>query len=375
MKFSSIVGHQKLKSQLINLSQEGRVSHAILFCEDQGYGALSIAIAFAQYNSCPNRDKHDSCGSCPTCNKFQKLIHPDLHFALPVNSTKRITPDKKPVSDHFIDAWRVSIIENPNITEQDWYDKIGVENKLGLIGVNEANLILKKLSLRSFEGGDKYMIVWLPERMNQEAANKLLKLIEEPPAGTYLFLVSQAPEKIIPTILSRCQIIRVTPLEIEELGNRLAEEFSISPEDGLFWAKISGGSISKARELIKDSIEVSDNQELLVRLLYGCVEKDMVGVISVWEKIAITGRERQKQFCLYALEFIRRVYMVSLGVQEISNTPNSLRENVSQWAKKIKPAFYSKGYDAINGALADIDRNVNSKYIFSDLSNRFFLSL
>ncbi|MEN6618105.1 MAG: hypothetical protein ABFC28_01175 [Rikenellaceae bacterium] len=375
MKFSSIVGHQKLKSQLINLSGEGRISHAILFCEDQGYGALSIAIAFAQYNSCPNRDGHDSCGNCSTCNKFQKLIHPDLHFALPVNNTKKITSDKKPVSDHFIETWRSSIIENPNITEQEWYDKIGVENKLGLIGVNEANLILKKLSLRSFEGGDKYVIVWLPERMNHEAANKLLKLIEEPPAGTYLFLVSQAPEKIIPTILSRCQIIRVAPLEIEELGNRLSQEFSISPEDGIFWAKIAGGSISKAREIIRDSIEVSNNQELLIRLFEGCVAKDMVSVISVWEEIAMSGREKQKQFCYYALEFIRRVYMMSLGVNEISNTPTSQRDTISLWAKKIKPSFYSRGYDAINGALADIDRNVNSKYIFSDLSNRFFLSL
>lgn len=375
MKFAAILGQQKIKNQLINLSREGKVSHAILFCEEQGYGALSLAIAFAQYNSCPNRDEHDSCGTCATCNKFQKLIHPDLHFALPVSNTKKISPDKKPVSDHFIEMWRSAIIENPNITEQDWYEKIGVENKLGLIGVNEASLILKKLSLRSFEGGDKYMIVWLPERMNQEAANKLLKLIEEPPAGTYIFLVSQAPEKIIPTILSRCQIFRVTPLDIEELGIKLAMEFSISDEDAQFWAKISGGSISKAREIIKDSIEVSSNHEQLIRLLEGCVEKDMVRVIALWEEISLTGRERQKQFCFYALEFIRRVYMVSLGIQEISNTPGSQREIISLWAKKIKPTFYSKGYDAINGALSDIDRNVNSKYIFSDLSNRFFLSL
>lgn len=375
MKFSSIIGNQLLKSQLVNLSTEGRVSHAILFCEDQGYGALPLALAFAQYNSCPNKDEHDSCGTCPTCNKFQKLIHPDLHFAFPVNSTKKITADKKPVSDHFIDVWRQSVIENPNMTEQEWYDNIGVENKLGLIGVNEANLILTKLSLRAFEGGDKYMMVWLPERMNQEAANKLLKLIEEPPAGTYFFLITQAPEKIIPTIISRCQIIRVAPMEIEALGNQLAQEFSISPQDAFFWAKISGGSISKAREMINDSNETCIYQNQLSRLMTGCVEKDLVSVISVWEEIAGSGREKQKQFCRYTLEFIRRVYMVSLGAKEISNTPDSQKKVILQWSKKIKPTFYSKGYDAINGALADIDRNVNSKYIFSDLGNRFFLSL
>ncbi len=375
MKFSDIIGHSKLKAQLINLSKEGRVSHAMMFCEDQGYGALSLALAFAQYNCCPNKSENDSCGGCPSCNKIQKLIHPDLHFALPVNNTKKISSEKKPVSDHFIDSWREAVIENPNLTEQDWYDKIGVENKRGLIGVSEAALILKKLSLRSFEGGDKYMFVWLPERMNQEAANKLLKLIEEPPPGTYLFLITQSPEKIISTIISRCQIIRVLPLEIEILGEKLAEEFTLPKEDGLFWAKISGGSISKARDSIKDSIDVSANQDLLIRLLEGCFAKDLVSVISVWEEIAMSGREKQKQFCLYSLEFIRRTYMYSIGLQEVSNTPSDQKEAVYNWSKKIKPTFYTKGYDAINGAMADIDRNVNSKHIFSDLSNRFFLSL
>ncbi len=221
------------------------------------------------------------------------------------------------------------------------YDK-WCRKQRGLIGVSEAALILKKLSLRSFEGGDKYMFVWLPERMNQEAANKLLKLIEEPPPGTYLFLITQSPEKIISTIISRCQIIRVLPLEIEILGEKLAEEFTLPKEDGLFWAKISGGSISKARDSIKDSIDVSANQDLLIRLLEGCFAKDLVSVISVWEEIAMSGREKQKQFCLYRLEFIRRTYMYSIGLQEVSNTPSDQKEAVYNCLKRLNQRFIQK---------------------------------
>jgi DNA polymerase III subunit delta' len=375
MKFSDITGHNELKSKLIKLSDEGRVSHAVLFCEEPGYGALPLALAFAQYNSCKNKVNNDSCGVCPTCNKMQKFIHPDMHFAVPVNSTKKITADKKPVTDYFIDQWRKVLTENQYITEQEWYDEIGVENKQGIISVSEAGQILKKLSFRSFEGGDKYMIVWLPERMNQDAANKLLKIIEEPPAGTYIFFISQSPERIISTIISRCQVIRVTPIEENELAGRLRNEYDILEEESLFWARISGGSLSKVREMINSDKEVSDDHVLLIKLLEACSVKDMSKVIPVWESIAALGRERQKRFCSYSLEFIRQVYMVSLGLTAISNIPVHRKESTAAWAQKFKPSFYQRSYDALNGAIRDIERNVNSKYIFADMSNRFFLSL
>ncbi|HBZ26471.1 MAG TPA: hypothetical protein DEO54_09615 [Rikenellaceae bacterium] len=375
MRFAAIVGQKKLKEQFIAMAADERVGHALLLYEESGFGALPMAIAFAQYLCCPNKADGDSCGSCPTCNKFQKLIHPDLHFAMPVNSTKTISADKKPVSDTFAAAWREAIISDPYLTEQQWYEKIGIENKSGIIGVNEAALIGRKMSMRSFEGGKKFMIIWLPERMNQEAANKLLKLIEEPPPDTFIFLVSESPENVIVTVLSRCQIFRLPPIESESLSMELVEEFDTDIEQARFWTKISGGSLSKARRLIKDSESSSIYDVYLATLLEGCANKDLKKVISFWEEISLKGRESQRQFCEYALEFLRRSLMTNIGSANISNTPDSAKEYITYWAAKIKPGFYPKAYEAINKALEDIDRNVNSRYIFADLGNRFFLSL
>ena len=375
MQFAEIVGQKKIKRQLAAMADEGRVSHAILFCEEPGYGALPLAIAFAQYMSCPSKEGGDSCGTCPTCNKFRKLIHPDLHFAMPVSSTKTITADKKPVSDLFASEWREIIDQNCYLTEQEWYEHIEIENKSGIIGVNEAALISRKLSLRSFEGGKKFLIMWLPERMNQEAANKLLKLLEEPPPETYIFLVSEAPERVISTIVSRCQIFKLTPAETEELAAELTEEYDITPDEARFWAAISGGSLSRSRALINESGKESEFYQPLAVLLEGCATRDLKKIVQFWEEISILGREKQRTFCEYALEFLRRALITQAGTPEVSNTPPAQREFIRYWAGRLKPAFLVKGYDVLNNALADIDRNVNSKYIFADLGNRFFLSL
>ena len=352
-----------------------RVGHAILFYEEEGYGALAIAIAFAQFMTCPAKSDGDSCGTCPSCNKFNKLIHPDLHFAMPVSSTKSVPAEKKPVSDSFAQEWREAVISDPYLSEQNWYDKIGIENKSGIIGVNESALIVRKLSMRAFEGGKKFMIIWLPERMNQEAANKLLKLIEEPPPDTFIFLVSQSPENVITTILSRCQVFKLPPIEQEHLAAQLIKETQIESAEALFWARISGGSLGRARVMIAEGEKSSTFDDPLTELMEGCAGKDLQRVISFWEEISALGRESQRRFCEYLLEFLRRCMVTSQGVEEISNTPYAQKGLISAWSKKIKPAFYPKAYDIVNKALEDIDRNVNSRYIFADLGNRFFLSL
>ena len=348
MRFNEIRGQKRFAGQLNKLAEEGRVGHSILFHEEAGAGGMSMAIAFAQYLACPNKSDGDSCGGCPSCNKFHKLIHPDLHFAMPVTSTKSISADKKPISDMFLSRWRELLISNPYLTEQEWYEGIEVENKSGMIGVNEATSIIKKLSLRSFEGGAKFMIIWLPEKMNQEAANKLLKLIEEPPLGTYLFFVSQAPEKVILTILSRCQIFKLDPIGREQVAKKSESEFGTN------------------NEVFRERMNL---------FLKGCATKDLQAVISFWEEIAFEGRERQRGFCRYMLEFLRMTYMVSLKMGQISNAPSFMVADIEKWGGVFKPLFYEKGYTMINEAIRDIDRNVNSKYIFADMANRFFLSL
>lgn len=376
MLFSEVVGQKELKEQLSKLARDGKVPHAIMFCEEPGYGALPLAVALARYMCCKEKNGGlDSCGSCPSCNKFNKLIHPDMHFAFPVNATKSVVAEKKPVSDHFISEWRDAVIKDPYITEEGWYSTIELENKSGMIGVAEASQILRKLSMRSFEGGDKFMFVWLPEKMNQEASNKLLKLIEEPPAGTYIFLVSQSPERVILTITSRCRLVRVPPIDAESHIMELMSEFDLDSNEAAFWHRLSGGSLSRARKLIEGGEKSSEHDKNLMLLMNGCASKDLKKIILFWEDISATTRENQRIFCEYLLEFFRQAMLVSAGAQAISDTHPSKKEFINFWAGKIRGTFYLKASEAIDKALSDINRNVNSKYIFADLSNRFFLSL
>ena len=218
MRFSEIIGNDALKAQLMRMVRGNRLGHAILFTEENGGGGFAFALALAQFVNCREPQESDSCGTCPSCHKYQKLIHPDLHFVFPVSSSNALSESEKkgPISDYFLPAFRELALANPYFTEQALYDAIGIENKSGLISVNEAKRIFEKLSLRAAEGLWKTMIIYLPEKMNLEAANKLLKLLEEPPQGTLFLLVAHNPERLLSTIRSRCQLIALKPLSREE---------------------------------------------------------------------------------------------------------------------------------------------------------------
>lgn len=375
MRFVDVKGQFEIKELLIKIVDEKRVSHAMLFSEEPGYGGLALALATVQYMACKNKSKGDSCGVCPTCNKIQKLIHPDLHFAVPVNTTKKISSDKKPITDYFLEIWRANTISNPYFSEEEWYESIGMEEKRGLISVNESYEIIRKLSLVSYEGGDKYMLIWLPERMNREAANKLLKILEEPAPGTYFILVTQSAGELLSTIISRCQIINIKPESTSMLASAIIEEFHLTEQDANLRAKEAAGSYGKAVKLIKGS--ETENQFFLLfgDLLNYCIKKDLTSVISLWEEIAVMGREKQKQFCEFSLDFLRKSYMISLNNEGVANIPQAELMRINQWANNINPSFYTKAYSALNKAIQDLDRNVNSKFVFADLSNRFFISL
>ncbi|OJV22246.1 MAG: hypothetical protein BGO30_11055 [Bacteroidetes bacterium 41-46] len=373
MRFADVIGQERLKAELVRLADNGRTPHATLFAEDAGSGALPLTLSFIQYLSCKARSEGDSCGVCPSCSKISKMVHPDLHFAFPVTASS--SGASKTVSDNFISVWREKVFQNPYITEQQFNEACGVENKLGRISVAEASSIFKKLTMTSFEGGNKYMVIWLAERMNPETSNKLLKLLEEPPPGTYILLISQSPERVLPTIQSRCRLVRVPPIEKSSLSEYLAERFSFNSDEASLWAGISGGSLSRAVELISESMEYSRNDELVESMINSALSKDLAGVIKVWEEVAQCRREVQLGFCRTLLESIRRTYMLSLDVENIAFIPAKRREMYANWAGRINPQFFQRGADLVNGAMADIERNVNSKYIFADLGNRFFLTL
>jgi DNA polymerase-3 subunit delta' len=213
MLFSEIIGQENTKKQLIDSVQTSRMSHAQLFSGPEGSGSLPLAIAYAQYVSCTQQGADDSCGVCPSCRKYNKLAHPDLHFVFPVATTDKVK--SKPVSDLFLPEWRDILLTNPYFSFNQWLEHIGVDNKQGLIGTEEAGEIIRKLTLKTYESDYKVMVIWMPEKMNDSSANKLLKMIEEPPLKTLFLLVSEHPEQIITTIISRTQLVKVPRIDRE----------------------------------------------------------------------------------------------------------------------------------------------------------------
>ena len=349
MRFSEIIGNEALKASLVRMVQGNRLGHAILFTEENGGGAFAFALALAQYVNCKEPGSDDSCGVCSSCHKYQKLIHPDLHFVFPVSASTALSESEKkgPISDYFLPAFRELALANPYFTEQQLYDAIGIENKSGLISVNEARRIFEKLSLRAAEGQWKTMIIFLPEKMNLDAANKLLKLLEEPPQGTLFLLVSHNPERLLPTIRSRCQPIRLLPLS--------REERSKTPGAG-------GEDDAEFREIARS-------------LLQAGLDKRIADLFPQWEMLADLGREKQREWCLYMENYIRKIYLTAGGLDELADLSPQEAATVRDLAAKIKPTFYEKAFVALEGTLTAIGSNVNPKLTFCDLADRLLLAL
>ena len=290
MQFRDVIGHSELKQKLTATVAEGRISHAQLFEGSAGYGSLPMAMAYAQYVACTNRGEHDSCGSCPSCVKYAKAAHPDLHFVFPVNTNKSVK--STPVSDNFINEWRKILTETKYFSEQDWYESIGIE-KQGNISVSEAEKIISKLNFKSYESEYKIMILWLPERMNAASANRLLKLIEEPPTNTIFLFVTEASGKVLNTIYSRTQRIRLHPIGENDIATALSGNES-SKENVYTAARLSEGNYITARSLLKNkSNENFDKFVLLMRLSYN---RNIIGLLEWAESMPELGRERLKTF-------------------------------------------------------------------------------
>ncbi len=349
MRFSEIIGNELLKQQLVRMVAANRLGHALLLVEENGGGGLAFALALAQFVNCREPGETDSCGVCPSCHKYQKLIHPDLHFAFPVSSSAQLSESEKksPVSDYFLPAFRELALTNPYFTEQELYDAIGIENKSGLISAGEARRIFEKLSLRAAEGQWKTMIVYLPEKMNLEAANKLLKLLEEPPQGTLFLLVTHQPERLLPTIRSRCQAIALKPLSREERS------------------RTAGG---------RDT-DNAEYREIAKSLLEAGLSKHIIDTFPQWEMLADLGREKQREWCLYMEQYLRKIFLVARGLDTLADLSPQEEETVRGFATRIKPTFYEKAFTALDGALSAVGSNVNPKLTFCDLSNRLLLAL
>jgi len=367
MYFSQIPGQSNLKSSLIRSVGEQRVSHAILFTGPEGCGSLALAIAFARYISCEDRKPDDSCGKCRSCLKYDKLIHPDLHFVFPVIKDKKNTD---PISDSFIDQWREFIKTSPFPLINNWLEWIEVGNAQGLIYANEANEIIRKMGLKSFESDFKIMVIWLPEKMHISAANKLLKLIEEPPDKTLFLLASDDSEKIIPTIVSRCQMLKVPGFAEEDISGYLAAGLGIPAKEASDIARSASGNISRAIDMVRNKETGSQNLENFRSLMRLAWKRDIAGLMGWAEYLASTGREAQKGFIAFSLRLLRENLMLTLGQKEnkivfLGGEEESFSSNFHPFVNQnnIYPLT-----DELNLAFSHIEANGNAKIIFLDLA-------
>lgn len=365
MHFKDIIGQEETKAKLIRSVREGRVSHAQLFSGKEGIGKLALAIAYAQYISCTNQGESDSCGECPSCKKYNKLIHPDLHFVFPVVSS---ASQDKMISDNYLPLWREAILANSYLTYDQWLDKLEAENKQGLISKYESESILRKLSFKTFESEFKVMIIWLPEKMNAVAANKLLKILEEPWEKTIFLLVADETQSLLVTILSRTQRIQINEIAPEAIIRYLQTSNSLSDVEALEIARLSEGSMNKVFDLLEQSEE---NQYFLdqftawMRLCYSY----KIAEVNTWvDEIAAAGREKQKSFLVYALRLLRESFILNNKLSQLSR----LAKQEADFCTKFSPFIHKNNITGLlqelNLAHYHIERNGYAKLVFFDLS-------
>lgn len=361
--FKDVIGHEEIKHRLINSLKTGRISHAQLFAGYTGYGSMALALAFAQYVFCTG-DKHDdACGECPSCRKMQKYIHPDLHFVFPV-----VRKAKSPVSDEYINEWRHLLSRGTYFDLEEWYSEMGVEdNAQAAIYTEESANILRKLNLKSFESDYKIMIMWLPEKMNPECSNKLLKIIEEPFDKTLFLMVSEHPEQIINTIQSRLQRINIPPLQQEQIKQQLIRAKGVTDEKAEDYAHVASGNWQRALRLLNESEEQVYNQEKFASLMRLCWERKMLPVNEWVNEITSLGRERQKIFLMHTIRMIRENFIRNFGLEEL----NYMTEREKNFSLRFSPYVHEGNIIPLTNefekAYHDISRNGNARIIFTDL--------
>lgn len=363
MRFEEVIGQKSLCATFPASLKSGHIAHAQLFSGKTGYGSLALALAVAQYLLCENHNEKDSCGECSACKKVAKAVHPDLHFIFPVVKKK----DSAPVSDDYLPQWR-EIITNPYFGLDRWIEKMGgEENAQPMIYAAESANIIRKLSLKPFEADCRVVVVWLPERMNEECANKLLKILEEPYPGTYFILVSEQPEKLLTTIRSRTQTVLIPMLESGVISTIGTKSYGMLSERALRLEHLSGGDMVKALELISGEGTRVENRELFISLMRLCWSRDMVPVNRWVNGLAEAGREAQKRFLAYATEMLRENFMRNLNRDEIIYmTPEEEQFSV-RFAPYVNEANIIPLFEAMERASNEISRNGNAKIILTDL--------
>ena len=371
MFFKDVIGQEEAKQRLIREAKEGKIAHARLFCGPEGIGKLPLAIAYARYLSCNNPGEKDACGICPSCIKFNKLAHPDLHFVFPVIKKK----SKDTVSDDFITEWRELLSQTPYFNLNIWLEEMGAENQQAQIYVKESDEIIRKLSLKSSQGGYKIMIIWLPEKMNVECSNKLLKLLEEPPSQTIFLLVSEEPDMLLTTIQSRTQRFALYGIEEKYITEKLQSQYGLQERDAISIGHRSEGNFLKALESIHLNEENKLFFDLFVSLMRLSYQRKIREMKQWSETLATMGRERQKHFLSYCQRLVRENFMFNFQDPSLI----FMNEEEQNFSKRFAPYINEKNVmgimDELSEAQRHIEQNVNARMVFFDFSLKMIVLL
>lgn len=369
--FKDIIGQKGVVEQLRRCVDENRLAHAMLITGPQGNGKLPIAVALANYLLCGSKGG-DACGACPTCVKLGKFIHSDLHFVFPVRK-KKSGSDSAPVSDDYIAEWREILAKNPYFNYGDWLNKLDVENQQPMIYERESSEILHKLSMQSREGGWKVVIIWLPEKMKEACSNKLLKAIEEPPAKTLFLLVSEEPDKIIATILSRTQRVDVPRIAREDVERALVERYALRDDDAMVIAQQCAGNWEKAEELLSINEEKVLYLELFVQLMRVAYARNIRDMKAWSDKVAAMGRERQKRLLDYCQRMIRENFIMNFREDEMLYMSQAEQAFSVRFSPFVNERNIYGIMEELSEAQRHIEQNVNSKMVFFDMSLRMIV--
>lgn len=361
MQFKDIIGQESLKQHLIQTVVENRVSHAQLFLAPEGSGGLGLAIAYAQYINCTNKTATDSCGECASCRKYERYIHPDLHFSYPFFASKDVK-----IAVDVLEEWRAQLLEDTYISLDMWRLKLSADNKQANINIAECHDIIKKLSYKAFEADTKVLIMWLPEFLEREG-NALLKIIEEPPANTLFILVAQNQEQILSTILSRTQIVKVPKLSDDVVAQYLMDKASLSENQATEYSFLADGNLTVAKALLADT--PNNNATHFAEWLRMGFGNRVPAMIDFTDEAAKWGRENQKNFLKYGINFLRECSLLLSGADDLVKLPpQTLEVAIKLSTNVLNLAMVEALINELEQAHYHIERNANPKILFLDVS-------
>ena len=368
--FQQVIGQEGVKEHLLQMVRDNMLPHALMFCGPQGAGKLPLALAFARYLLCTNPSETDACGECAGCRMLDTWAHPDLHFSFPIYKAKSTD---HPVSDNYLQPWREQLLANPYFDTEMWLNDIKAENQQITFYVQESDALQRKLALKSSQGGRKVVLIWLPEKMSQEVANKLLKLIEEPPMHTHFLLVSEDPDMVLGTIQSRVQRINVPSLTEEEIAKALMELRAVPEELARNMAHIARGNYTEALKRLEAGNEQQQFFELFVQLMRNCYARNLKELLAWTQSVKELGRERQKRMLEYFQRLIRENFIYNFKQEELSYQTQQEKEFSARFAPFVNEKNVIGIMDELSDAQRDIEQNVNAQMVFFDFALKMII--